>query len=454
MMDIGGAVAQGITGYIQGQNLALDRQKKQQALTMAQEQYKQYKQQGPINQSILEQQLEQTQMVTKKLKDQLTKQDMWQAFDRGTDEDINRFLKTPGAQELFPGVQSIKPIDDKNLLYQTEGMAEPRIATMIVQGPDGQPTIQEKIIDLEPYKIQSGYATYKAKRDAELKASEVKEAKLDITSEALKKAVQSNDPTKVMEALKITNPELFIKATKPKTSKDLLNDLKLQKEVLTKNVSDYVNSNPKEVFETIKSSPIDGKIKINGQEVPVYAVAKQLQGDKKLGTARQDYLNGMFSTIKNMDRLQAKMASSKFDWDALTKGMDELSKISGTEWRNMSEKEKQHMLDRFSFDSDLRVVMAGYIKAMSGAAVSDQERAFYENAILGGNWSSKETALSAMKGFRSGIYNGYLASLEADSINLPATYLERKYELDQLHPASSTPQKPSNPLDKFWGKGK
>ena len=139
MMDIGGAVAQGITGYIQGQNLALDRQKKQQALTMAQEQYKQYKQQGPIKQSILEQQLEQTQMATKQLKDQLTKQDMWQAFDRGTDEDINMFLKTHGAQELFPGVQSIKPIDNKNLLYQTEGMTEPRIATMIVQGPDGKP---------------------------------------------------------------------------------------------------------------------------------------------------------------------------------------------------------------------------------------------------------------------------------------------------------------------------
>ncbi len=71
-------------------------------------------------------------------------------------------------------------------------------------------------------------------------------------------------------------------------------------------------------------------------------------------------------------------------------------------YQKMTPEQKQAFIDRAGFDSELKTVMAGYIKAMSGAAVSDEERKFYESAILGGNWSNKEAALASMKGFITG----------------------------------------------------
>jgi len=191
-------------------------------------------------------------------------------------------------------------------------------------------------------------------------------------------------------------------------------------------IANYVGNNANAFFTELSNSDLDSTTRVNGQPIKMYQVAKQVQGKNKLSNTRRDYLDGMMSTISNISRLKTKLSKSDFDWNALAKGMDQVSKITGTEWRSMSSQEKANMLKRFSFDSDLRTVMAGYIKAMSGAAVSDEERTFYENAIQGGNWSTKEAALASMKGFESGVSSGYSSALNSMKYNLPATYLEYK----------------------------
>ena len=199
-------------------------------------------------------------------------------------------------------------------------------------------------------------------------------------------------------------------------------------------VTNYVSTSPKEFFDTLSKSDLNSTVNFGGTPIKIYQAAKAAQGDTKLSNTRRDYLDGMVSTTSNIGRLKTKLKNASFDWNALAKGMDKISKITGTEWRNMSPQEKASMLKRFSFDSDLRTVMAGYIKAMSGAAVSDEERTFYENAVQGGNWSTKEAALASMKGFESGVYNGVKASLESMKYNVPATYLEYKSQLNKVHP--------------------
>jgi hypothetical protein len=126
------------------------------------------------------------------------------------------------------------------------------------------------------------------------------------------------------------------------------------------------------------------------------------------------------------------METSNFEWDAFNKGMDEITKVTGAELRDMSPADQKKMLDKFSFDSDMRTVMAGYIKAMSGAAVSDEERKFYEGAILGGNWSTKETALASMNGFISGLQNGMNSAITGMQSETPATYLDYKDRVNNI----------------------
>lgn len=204
-----------------------------------------------------------------------------------------------------------------------------------------------------------------------------------------------------------------------------MKELKLKGMQEEQAINNFIYDNPSGFLGTLSKGDIDTKI----DGVSLYKIAKTAQGDKKLSTARRDFLDGMISTVKNTGRLRKELESANFNWDAFTKAMDTVSKYTPEQWQSMTPKEKQSMLNRFAFNSDLKTVMAGYIKAMSGAAVSDQERAFYEGAILNGNWANKDAALASMKGFLSGVGNMTKSSLESMKANLPATYLEYKREL-------------------------
>jgi len=281
------------------------------------------------------------------------------------------------------------------------------------------------------------------------KASEVQDNQLDNQNDLAVKTKEARD--KFFEEhpkATLDDYKSYIKQSMtPVTADQELKNLKLMETKENKIINDFVDNNPKEFSSMLQQSSLDSKIPIGGSEVPVYRIAKKVQGDRKLATARRDYLDGMVSTLKNTSRLKKELSKSNFDWDALSKGMDELSKITGTEWRQLSEKEKSDMLKRFSFNSDLKTVMAGYIKAMSGAAVSDEERKFYENAIISGNWSTKEAALASMDGFISGLKGGYKSSLDSIVYNLPATYLERKEQLNSLGIDDSSPKDADNDGD-------
>jgi len=265
-------------------------------------------------------------------------------------------------------------------------------------------------------------------------AADVNKAQLEaqqLTAEASVKyqeemgaALKTGDMAKIQEVYDRYNPQ----PTKAKSASEEkaafeLNNMKEEKEII-----DYVNNNQEQWSSILTRGDKTTKVDKSGKSL--YSVAKTVQGDNKISSTRKDYLDGMTSTLDNTIRLKTKMENSDFNWDALNKAMDETSKV--VDWRDLSTEEKQKMLDKFSFDSDLKTVMAGYIKAMSGAAVSDQERGFYEGAILGGTWANKESALAAMNGFVSGLKNGLDSAVSGLSSDTPATYLDYKTSVNKI----------------------
>ncbi len=124
MVDFGGAIAQGISGYVKGSQMADDRNAKQQLLTqqsqefeMKQKQFQQQQSQGKTAQQLQEEQLKQTQMQVQQMRDQLSQQKVFQAFDGGTLTDLNSVLEKDQnlqSHPLIAGVQKVEKVDMSN----------------------------------------------------------------------------------------------------------------------------------------------------------------------------------------------------------------------------------------------------------------------------------------------------------------------------------------------------
>ena len=422
-------------GYEAGKDKIMARKQQQEMLTQLQEQTKAQQRAGQLGEQTQAQQIEHQQLMLqqeiKSLKNAKTKEGLFRAFDDGTLVALNNFIKNDSnIKSIFPGIQSMEKIDQSNQaqLNQSRGMDKPVVMNVVQNGQ-----LVKRVVDLEDYKMRSGYSAYAKTREAE-------QSSLDRQAEystKLNEAIASGDINKIRQVHAMYQGA----TTKPKTASEQLNELKLGAEMKSAEIKSYVEDNPRAFRNTLSTGNLDTKIAGHS----LYGMAVQVQGDNKISSTRRDYLDGMVSTIENTNKLREKLATSDFDWDALSKGMDEVSRITGTEWRNLSTKEKQDMLNRFSFDSELKTVMAGYIKAMSGAAVSDQERAFYEKAILGGNWSTKETAVASMDGFMVGLLGGTKSAVTSLMANTPATYLNYKDRIKSIKIFNSEVKKPTTP---------
>ena len=423
------------TGFMQGVQMADDRQAKQQALTMQAEQFKmqqqthqmQMQQQGTQDErnTLL---LQQLQMQVKDQSNALAKKDLFRSFEGGTLTDLNAALRDPNISRLFPGIDSVEPVDMSNpqQARAADGMLEPVLANKIVNG-----RLVKEVRDLSVLKGMSGYSTYDAKRRLEQAGTKAQAIGAEKQLADMQNFFKQNPNATYAD---FQSTQVMAKAT---SVSDMKTQYELTKTMSKDKVIDFAYNNPTEFSKMLEIGKMDDKVSKDGMSL--YSAAKKVQGDTKIDVGRKTYLDGMVSTIENTNRLRTKLASSDMDWNALAKGMDEITKITGDDWRDLSEKEKASMLERFSFDSDLKTVMAGYIKAMSGAAVSDEERKFYEGAILGGNWSTKETAVSSMDGFLSGLKGGMNSALKGMKLSTPADYLVYKNSLDNIKVDTTKP---------------
>lgn len=190
-------------------------------------------------------------------------------------------------------------------------------------------------------------------------------------------------------------------------------------------IADYVNGNREQLIKNLPSMGYDTPIDLgNGKTATAYEVAKYMQGDKKPSTTSIDQLSGIREAATAFDNLREKL--SKLDWGALQKIKEDVVSVTSADLFNLSESERQSLLDKFSFNSELKVAMASYIKAMTGAAVNEDERHFYAKAMIATDWSSKEAALASMGGFRKGLQTTIDSRTDSLKTLYPATYMDLK----------------------------
>lgn len=153
-----------------------------------------------------------------------------------------------------------------------------------------------------------------------------------------------------------------------------------------------------------------------------YQRAKKLQPmDRKPTGPTADNLKQKSAIIPSFMALQDKLNRLKLDKNALNKMHNAFSKLAGSDFTG---KDLRTFQNELGFMGELNTVVAQYVKDMSGAAVTEQERAMYADIIQGGTWATKEAMTASLGGFIRGIKGLFENSVDSMSDEFPRTAFE------------------------------
>lgn len=197
-------------------------------------------------------------------------------------------------------------------------------------------------------------------------------------------------------------------------------------DVANTQISDYLNNDYSGFMQAITTSGYNTKIQIGDKEYSAKQIAQVAQGENKISVQEEGMLNGYSSAKKSMIKLHKILKSKDFDRDFMERIKGGLASVIDIDWVKASPEMKEKILAKFEFDSQLQTAIAEYIKAMSGAAVTDQERQGFTNTILTNVWSNKDAALASMTGFIKQLDRTLDNRVEDLKSNYPKTYLDKK----------------------------
>lgn len=380
---------QGMMDRIQIQKMAEDSQYKQQDMAMKQNSFEQQKKEFELK-------LHEYDMKFATI-------EQYSAFDAyavdGDVEHLNRLLKrSPLTKERAGAVrfEKLNPNEeaDKRLLANEHGLSEitPAVSKNYIKAikPDGS----VQIMPMHGLYTVTGYATAK---DKETRAKLMEDAELAFKQESARKAGAEADYYGSKGSAE--GGEQFYKTQKAK------------KEYTDSMIEEVAISNPEAVGAAVISD--ENEIDFNGAIMPVAKVAKAAQGKNDMSATDRQYLDGLYDASISFKAIKTKLEDDKIDRNALKKAWSEIASISGAEMAKMTPADREQFLNKLSLDSETRLAAAAFIKAMSGSAVSDAERAYYLDLITKGDWSTKEAALATIEGFRTGLNRSYENKLDS-----------------------------------------
>lgn len=233
-------------------------------------------------------------------------------------------------------------------------------------------------------------------------------------------------------------------------------------------ISDYVLGNQKEAISMFEASGADEKIKIGDKEVPILKVAKQAQGDA-VWKDKQIVMN-VAKTYNNFRDIKPLVEDPKIEWGAPDKIIAEAERYLGEDnfikkalsYLNIGDdaKAREEMrkglekmspgLARIGLDTRVMTALAAYIKDMSGAAVTNEEREFYKKLATGGTWATKEAFLSSVENFMGGLQSSYKNSLEGAKDMYPYDYMQMKNDLNTGMPIGQIARNPKTGESVKW----
>lgn len=430
---LGAGIAQGLQTFQQGLVQADNIKNNRQLIQMQAEMHSKQMQAMDISSNMAMLQVEKLQKELEDIKTSRTKDIVFNSI-RGyiATSDItylNNALKDPSIRDLLegrgiigfesPATLSAETLDKIGYTQAKDNSIYP----VIVVDTDGN----KKVVDLYGTLLASGYANIMSeseKRDLDLKMQNLQVRSIEATAQQneinlnlLKKWADKNPNATIVD---------FLNAQKPSdtNASEALSAMKLEGAM----VEDVAIQNTDEVLSQLDSD--SNTIVVGGYAVNKYKAAKALQGDAKPGTEDTNYIDGLYDASKQMQGLYKKFES--IDRNAITTGMDKVSKILGVGWASKTPEEQIKDLNRIQIDSELRTIIAGYIKTMSGAAVTNEERKLFYDTILGGNWSNKDEAMATMRGFISSVNSTLSSRLNSYKDRFPFTYLREKDRLKKV----------------------
>jgi hypothetical protein len=86
-----------------------------------------------------------------------------------------------------------------------------------------------------------------------------------------------------------------------------------------------------------------------------------------------------------------------------------------------SDEDVHKVMLKIAADSTIKGVLADYIKLISGAAASDTERAFLKDVMTGGDYTSKEGRLTALRNFKANAAAGTMTTMDLFYNKAPMT---------------------------------
>ena len=443
MVDFGGAIAQGISGYVKGSQMADDRNAKQQLLTqqsqefeMKQKQFQQQQSQGKTAQQLQEEQLKQTQMQVQQMRDQLSQQKVFQAFDGGTLTDLNSVLEKDQnlqSHPLIAGVQKVEKVDMSNPEFAnvanqiTTNGGEPILVSKVVNGK-----IVQQVGDLSMVKHALGYSTFKVKREAELNSLKVQATTTSIQaneSDNMLTWLKAN-PTKNItdynnEHLSATDQaDINYKNRPVKDTGNAKSAFELENLKTGAAMVDAVDSNKDEFNKALETEDKNAPL---GNST-IYKVATAYENDRKekfggLDVKTKDSLNTDIRTIKGLKAIQKNIADTKIDYNAIVKLKGEINKKFG-DYTSWSDDSKKQVREFVKLKTSQGIVGADYIFSKSGAAVPEGERDMYNNLLFGGEWSDGTALEAALNASTDTLGSGLRDKGRALKNNYPRTFLD------------------------------
>jgi len=459
-IGVGAATAAGIQGFFRGTREAEDRNTRQQRLTQESQMFDRQRQQISQQSQFQDLRMQQAQLnlqeQTRKIADSRTKEGLYRAFDTNTLTDFNQLINNDeNLQTLLPGIESISKIDENipGQVNQAKGMEEPILVTSVRDGK-----IVREVRDMEALKLRTGYSTYKQKRDLETTVTKQATFKSDL----MNKALETNDSGEVMQAFMMTHPEKFIGGNGSQrrdslaqaveafekghpnasdkewesfyrdfTEKNLegVGAVRETKDIKELNIAQEkaASTEPRE-FNEIKARNTENEI-----------FAKLDEKKKKSVQEDIDKMKGNFHLANNLDRILTTTAT-KIDKDVIADSKTFVEKKLGIE--------SAQSISNVDFNTRSGILLANFMKEMSGTAVADAEVARLRDILLGGDLTDETYIKSAIDSFSKELrdQNTELGSTLGDtapySVNKYNTRKSSKSAAD-FDNASDTGKKPS-----------
>lgn len=205
-------------------------------------------------------------------------------------------------------------------------------------------------------------------------------------------------------------------------------------------VDQFITQDPDKFKSLITSANKSDKVTIGDKEYSMYEVAKKYQTamdkDNKLDTSYMSELRGKRNVILGSDRVLSQVDKLP-EWNLSTKLSSEAESVVGDFVKSLGNDVSKNQeagakaeteLKRLGIESYMFPVIADYIKAMSGAAVAEGERASYMKNMTAGWMSDKSALKTALGGFRSSVNDSFDSSLDTLKTTHPRTYLDLRVD--------------------------